>query len=91
MKRAAFCAVDSWSADVIFAVANVGGARRIITGEWRVERGEERLWKIPCPAEHGAQDRSGWSQAHDLHSQKGAQGEVTSEYHYTTDGKPVDK
>ena len=63
-----------------YAAPNVGG-------EWRLNPAKSSYGKFPAPQSMSRKITLDGTKLSITTVQKGAQGEVTSEYHYTTDGK----
>ena len=87
MKRALSCAVAF--AFVFFASGSSALAAPNIAGEWKLNAAKSSYGKFPAPQNMVRKITQDGIKLTISTVQKGAQGEVASEYHYTTDGKSV--
>lgn len=87
MKRAVLCAI--MFGGMFFAITGEAAAAPNLAGEWRLNVSKSSYGKFPAPQSMTRKIALDGVKLSISTVQKGAQGEVTSEYHYTTDGKTV--
>jgi hypothetical protein len=72
-----------------FAMGGTAAAAPNLAGEWKLNITKSNYGKFPAPQSMVRKIIVDGIKLTINTAQKGAQGEVTSEYHYTTDGKPA--
>ena len=87
MKRAA-CHLILFGA-ILFPLADSATAAPNLAGEWKLNVAKSAYGKFPAPQSMVRKISVDGVKLTISTAQKGVQGEVTSEYHYTTDGKPA--
>jgi hypothetical protein len=92
MKKPAFC-LDCRKlfalGGMLFAMGSVAAAAPNLAGEWKLNVAKSAYGKFPAPQSMVRKIAVDGVKLSISTVQKGAQGEVSSEYHYTTDGKPA--
>jgi len=92
MKRAGLCVIGLnivIFGGVFLAVGSLATAAPNLAGEWRLNVAKSAYGKFPAPQSLVRKITVDGVKLTISTMQKGTQGEVTSEYHYTTDGKPA--
>ncbi|MEQ1886013.1 MAG: hypothetical protein ABL967_13195 [Bryobacteraceae bacterium] len=87
MKIPIRCALSTFCA--LFLTASASAATPNITGDWKLNPAKSAYGKFPAPQSMLRKVMLDGVKLTISTTQRGAQGEVTSEYHYTTDGKPA--
>ncbi|MEQ1948465.1 MAG: hypothetical protein ABL995_14835 [Bryobacteraceae bacterium] len=87
MNSLSSCAVAFVCA--FFTMSSASAATPIIAGEWKLNVAKSAYGKFPAPQSMLRKITLDGIKLTISTTQRGAQGEITSEYHYTTDGKPA--